>query len=65
MELAPKQMIEMSDGQGSVTFYKLLIDMNKLGAYYHSGLEVTFNTQEVLRIAEEKIMGFFTEGQKR
>ncbi len=65
LEIVPRQMIEIPDGQGLVAFYKLLIDMNKLGAYYHSGLEITFNTQEDLRIAEEKIMGFFTEGQIR
>ena len=63
MKLVTKEMIEMPNGQGLVAFFKLLIDINKLGAYYHPGLEVTFNTQEELRVAEEKIMNFYTEGQ--
>ena len=38
----------------------MLILQNKLGSYYFDGLDVTFNTEDELVVAEEKIIDFFT-----
>ena len=59
-DLVPRKIIEMPDGQGLVTFYKILMGMEKLGAYYHAGLQVTFNTEDELKVAEEKLVRFYT-----
>jgi NDP-sugar pyrophosphorylase family protein len=59
-DLVPRKVIEMPDGQGLVTFYKILMGMEKLGAFYHSGLQVTFNTEDELKAAEEKLIRFYT-----
>jgi hypothetical protein len=32
----------------------------KLGVYYHDGLQVTFNTEDELTLAKERIINFYT-----
>ena len=59
-DLVPRKIIDMPDGQGLVTFYKILMGMEKLGAFYHSGLQVTFNTEDELKAAEETLVRFYT-----
>jgi glucose-1-phosphate cytidylyltransferase len=59
-DLIPPKIIDMPDGQGLVTFYKILLAMDKLGVYYHSGLQVTFNTLEELDEAKDKMARFYT-----
>lgn len=59
-DLVPRKVIDMPDGQGLVTFYKILMGMEKLGAFYHSGLQVTFNTEDELKAAEEELVRFYT-----
>jgi len=58
--IIPDVVIKMPDGQGLVTFYKILAAMNKLGIYYNSGLQVTFNTPEELAEAKNKIIKFYS-----
>lgn len=60
-----EKVITMPDGEGLVTFYKILMAMNKLGVYYHSGLQVTFNTPEELVEAKNKIIRFYTTNETK
>ena len=60
LELVPQKVINLPDGSGLVTFYKILIGMEKLGVYFHSGLQVTFNTEDELKAAEEQLVRFYT-----
>jgi NDP-sugar pyrophosphorylase family protein len=59
-ELVPQKVIDLPDGNGLVTFYKILMGMEKLGVYFHSGLQVTFNTEDELKAAEEQLVRFYT-----
>ena len=58
--LIPEDVIKMPNGQGLVIFYKILAAMNKLGVYYNSGLQVTFNTPEELEEAKDTIIRFYS-----
>jgi NDP-sugar pyrophosphorylase family protein len=60
LELVPQKVVDLPDGNGLVTFFKILIGMEKLGVYFHSGLQVTFNTEDELKAAEEKLVRFYT-----
>lgn len=60
LELIPQKVINMPDGEGLVMFYKILMAMEKLGAFYHSGLQITFNTEDELKIMQEKFIDFYT-----
>jgi NDP-sugar pyrophosphorylase family protein len=60
LDLVPPKVIKMPDGEGLVIFFKILIAMRKLGVYNHSGLQITFNTKEELKDAEEKLVRFYT-----
>ena len=60
LELAPSKVIEMPDGEGLVTFYKILIALGNLGAFSHKGLQITFNTPEELKVAEKELIQFYT-----
>lgn len=60
LDLVPEKVIEMDDGKGLVTFYKILLAMEKLGVYYYSGLQITFNTENELKVAQEKFVDFYT-----
>tara|TARA_Y100001934_G_scaffold277849_1_gene377646 strand:+ start:1075 stop:1785 length:711 start_codon:yes stop_codon:yes gene_type:complete len=59
-DLVPSKVIGMPDGQGLVTFYKILMGMERLGVFHHSGLQVTFNTEDELKAAEEELVRFYT-----
>ena len=59
-DLIPPKIISMPDGEGLITFYKILMALRKLGVYNHSGLQITFNTKEELKEAEEKLIRFYT-----
>ena len=60
LELIPEIVINMPDGEGLVTFFKILMGMDLLGCYFHSGLQTTFNTQEEFEKVEQEIIKFFT-----
>jgi len=47
-----------------VTFYKVLIALERLGVHHHDGMEITFNTQEELASAEEKLLRFYTGAEE-
>lgn len=64
LHFIPPKILEMPDGSGLVTFFKILIALEKLGAYLHKGLQITFNTQEEMRLAEETLIQFYTAPQK-
>ena len=59
-ELIPLKIIDLPDGEGLVIFYKILMAMQKLGVFNHTGLQVTFNTQEELKLAEKELIQFYT-----
>jgi len=60
LELVPRSVLAMPDGEGLIMFYEILMGMGKLGADYHSGLQITFNTPEELKSAEEQLARFYT-----
>jgi glucose-1-phosphate cytidylyltransferase len=60
----PDTVLKMPDGQGLVIFYKILAAMNKLGIYYNSGLQVTFNTPEELDRAKDTMIKFYSNREE-
>ncbi len=56
----PKEYIEMEDGTGLVCAFQYLIERKLLKSYFHEGKQITFNTPEEHRSAEESIDGFLT-----
>jgi len=62
-DLIPPKIFTMPDGEGLIMFYKILMAMEKLGVDYHSGLQITFNTPEELKSAEEQLVRFYTTSE--
>lgn len=60
LDIVPEKVIEMPDGEGLVMFYKILMAMDKLGTFFHSGLQITFNTEKELKLAQKQIIDFYT-----
>ncbi len=60
LDIVPKAVINLPDGEGLVQFYKTLQEKNLLGCYFHGGLEATFNTKEELASAKSKMSRFYT-----
>ncbi len=60
LDIVPKKMVELPDGEGLIAFYKMLIGDKKLGVFYHKGLQITFNTEDELKLAQEKMLSFYT-----
>lgn len=60
LNYVPAEVLRMPDGEGLVMFYKTLMAMKKVGVYYYSGLQVTFNTESELKVARHKIARFYT-----
>ncbi|MCH2123747.1 MAG: nucleotidyltransferase family protein [Pirellulaceae bacterium] len=58
------EVLQMPDGQGLVTYFKTLIEQEQLGVYHHAGLDITFNTQEELTAAEQKLLRFYTAAEE-
>ena len=63
LDSIPSDLLRMPDGEGLVGFYKMLITMSKLGAYNHTGLQITFNTPGELKYAEEALFQFYTNSE--
>jgi len=63
-ELVSPKIIGMPDGEGLVSFYKILMSMQKLGVFYYSGPQITFNTRKELKEAEEKLIKFYTSTEE-
>jgi len=63
IEYIPKQIMDLPDGKGLITFFKILMALNKLYAYPHEGHDITFNTIEELNAAEEGFLKFYTHFQ--
>ena len=59
-----EKIVKGIDGKGLIEYYKLLISKQKLGAYHFSGLQITFNTQDELKIANTKIIDFYTSKER-
>ena len=60
LDLVPQKVIDMPDGKGLVTFFTILMGMELLGGYFHSGLQITFNTKDELMKAKHKMIRFYT-----
>ena len=60
LDLAPKEVLDMPNGKGLVNFFKILMKKELLGCYFHSGLQTTFNTEDELKMAKEKMVRFYT-----
>jgi glucose-1-phosphate cytidylyltransferase len=64
LDMAPRKVIDMPDGKGIVTFFKILMSLGKLGALYYPGFQITFNTEDEVRIAREKMISFYTNKEQ-
>ncbi len=64
IERVPQKMIGMPDGKGLVEFYKYLIDKGSLGIFEYSGPQITFNTEDELRLARRKMTAFYTSREE-
>jgi len=53
-------IINMPDGQGLVTYFRMLMAMDQLSAWHHEGFQITFNTEKELTNAEKISESFFT-----
>jgi NDP-sugar pyrophosphorylase family protein len=62
LEATPNKIINKPDGEGLIEFYNMIMLAKKLGVYYHDGLQVTFNTEDELTLAKERIINFYTSG---
>lgn len=60
LDSTPQDVVHLPDGEGLVSFYKMLINMKKLSVYDHTGLQITFNTPGELKFAEEALLQFYT-----
>ena len=60
LDLVNENILTMENGKGLVNYFKILSAMQKLGIYYHSGSEITFNTKEELKLAEKQLVRFYT-----
>ena len=60
LEATPNKIINKPDGEGIIEFYNMIMLAKKLGVYYHDGLQVTFNTEDELTLAKERIINFYT-----
>ena len=60
LEYIPEQIIDLPDGKGLITFFKILMALNKLYVYPHEGHDITFNTIEELNEAKEGFLKFYT-----
>lgn len=59
-DLIPKEVIDMPDGEGLVTCFRILLAMERLGVYRYPGLHLTFNTEDELKSAKDKLVEFYT-----
>lgn len=57
-------LLSMPDGEGLIAFFQELIRNNKLNAYEHRGLKITFNTFYERQKAEEEFIKYFTEQEE-
>lgn len=60
LNFAPHEIRAMPDGEGLVAFYRILMALEKLGAYDHAGLRISFNTPDELKRAEIELSKFYT-----
>lgn len=56
--------LAMPDGDGLVAFFQQLIARNRLGAYLHSGLQLTYNSREEHEHVENEIGKFYTFNER-
>jgi NDP-sugar pyrophosphorylase family protein len=64
-DFVPDKIFNLPDGQGLVTFYKILIAMDKLNSFFHQGLQITFNTEDELKVAQKQLVQFYTSTEER
>lgn len=60
LDLIPEKVIDFPDGEGLVTFFKILLAMEKLGAWKYDGFQITFNTQKELSNAKQEWHHYYT-----
>ncbi len=59
-ELVSDKIINYPDGSGLVTYFRILMAMDKLLAWHHDGFQITFNTEKELDEAKKDSANFFT-----
>lgn len=55
-----QEQLEMDDGYGLVDLFQQKIANKKMSAYEHQGLNITFNTHDERKMAEQEIINFYT-----
>lgn len=61
LEELDEELLALPDGTGLVRLFQQLIARRQLGAYRHTGLQITFNTVTEREVAEQALIKFFTE----
>jgi NDP-sugar pyrophosphorylase family protein len=64
ISLMTKDLLSLSDGHGLIGLFNKLIKIKALAVYEHTGLQVTFNTEEERSKAEKDILKFYTFNEK-
>ena len=59
-EQATEAMLSMPEGNGLVALFDTFVRSQKLAAYQHEGLKITFNTESERDIAEQELLKFYT-----
>jgi len=54
-------MVMLPDGAGIVAMFQSLINRQRLQAFKHDGLQITFNTMQEYRQAETAFINFYTQ----
>lgn len=56
----PQDLINWEDGNGLISFFKILMALGRLYNYGHNGMDITFNTVEELDAANDGFLKFHT-----
>ena len=64
LEELDDDLLTLPDGVGLVRLFQRLIARRRLGAYRHTGLQITFNTLMERELAEQALIKFFTEREE-
>ncbi|OIQ18395.1 MAG: hypothetical protein BM556_09035 [Bacteriovorax sp. MedPE-SWde] len=59
-DLIDQELLDLPDGEGLVLLFKKLVNLKKLKFYAHEGLNISFNTQDEHRVAEQHLRDYYT-----
>jgi glucose-1-phosphate cytidylyltransferase len=65
LQFSTPEMEQRDDGEGLVMFFNKLAQMKMLGAFDHTGLQITFNTEPERQAAESSLVKFYTYAEDK